>query len=157
MVDITSGVVGQPIKLLYPNSTFRPAVKFCVNRLAVLQNLRVGGHVGKHFPFIFITGTDLDGFESIQHIDFCENQRIDTIEVNAISGNHCIEPSAPPGPAGGRAELMPDLAQTLAILIRQFGGERAFANPGGLSLDHTQYLIHLCWRNTESSTGTACS
>ena len=56
------------------------------------------------------------------------------VEPHGVAEHHEIEPAAPTGTTGDRAELLANPSERLAVVVEELGHEGAGADPGGVGL-----------------------
>ena len=82
------------------------------------------------FPVDLVSDADGDFVQVGQHVELGDEEIGDAVDPDRVPGDDRVEPAGPPWPPGGRAVLVADLAQVLAVLVEQLRGERARADPG---------------------------
>ena len=86
-------------------------------------------------PVHLVCDADRDAVEAGEHVELGEEEVGDAVDTGRVTGDHRVEPAGAPGASGGHPELATDLAQPLAQLVVQFGGEGAGTHPGGVRLE----------------------
>src|SRR5258708_33788067 len=82
-----------------------PTRQFDVARLATIDLPNTGGREFDLLTIRFVADTNLKRFQSIQAIQICDRQFVDSIYNCRKSSSNRIEPTAAPGPSGDGAEF----------------------------------------------------
>src|SRR2546422_11296431 len=88
-----------------------------------------------------VAGANPNRIEPVEHIQFGGGNRPNPVERHAVAGHHRVEPPDPPRAARGGAVLDTDLANLLSQVVRQLGGHRPVADPGGVRLEDADRQI----------------
>src|SRR5215475_6702777 len=117
-----------------------PPVEVLVDRLGVMElGLR-------HRDVVVALAVDFVGHayrhlaEAGQHVELGDEEVGDPVDPGGIPCDDGVEPAGAPRAARGHAVLAAGLAQVLALLVEEFGGEGAGADPRGVCLDEADHL-----------------
>src|SRR5258708_11937093 len=98
----TSRQVGNSTRI---GSRLFPTRHFDVDRPATIELPNTGGREFNLLPVQFVADTDLERFQSIQAIEICDRQLIDSVYNCRKSSSNRIEPAAAPSPSGDGTEF----------------------------------------------------
>ena len=76
-----------------------------------------------------------------EHVELGEHEVGDAVDPRGVAGDDGVVPAAAPRASGGGAVLGADLAQVLAGVVAQLGGERALADARGVGLHDADHLV----------------
>src|SRR6266850_1292853 len=111
-----------------------PALDGFINRLDPRLRALAGRQMVDLAAVQPVAGTDLDGIETVQNIELCQRQPVDTAGPHGLAHQHRVEPAAAPRAAGIGAEFAAALADPAAGLVVLFGRERALPDPRRIGL-----------------------
>ena len=104
---------------------------------------------------VLIAGAQLHLRQSVQHVEFRERQRVETIDPRRIADDHRVVPAAAPWPSRRRAVLLAAFAQAVGQRSLELGRQRPLPNPGGVRLCHSEHAAYRARRNAETRADAA--
>jgi hypothetical protein len=89
----------------------------------------------------------------VEAVEIGDGEFVDAVDHARVAGGDGVEPAAAAGAAGGGAELAAHGVEHVGNL--RFGGQRAFADAGGVGLHHADDAVHAVRRNAGAGAGAA--
>ena len=126
-----------------------------VDRLDLVQAGQVERNLGECFAIQFISLTDLDFLQTVQHVELGDGDRFDTVEPDYVAQGHQVKPATTSRSTGGGAVLVALRTQSLARIIDQFSREGTCSNASSVGLDDPDYFIDSLGTDTQSGEGAA--
>src|SRR5262249_59399996 len=83
---------------------------------------------------------DPDFIETVEDIQLCEGEAVDTAGTDGLPHQHRVEPAAAAWPPGHDTELAAPLAQRTADLVLELGRERPLPDPGRVGLADAEHV-----------------
>ena len=150
-------LIGEIGKGLGPGDGRSPPRHLLIDRTAFLEYIEVGREFVEHLAFILIAGTDPDGVEAVENIELGQCDPGQAVDPHRIFEDQRIEPPAPARPAGCGAELMPRLAEFLAVAIQEFGRERPASHPRDVGLRDADDFVDVPGTDAGPGAGPPCA
>lgn len=98
----------------------------------------------------------LDGVELVEYIAFHHDEFIDAVDHDRVFQSDEVDPSAAPRASGHGTELAPELSDSFAGLVVEFGRERSAADSCTVGLEDAEDVAYVARSDTESGAG-ACA
>src|SRR5207237_2362309 len=108
--------------------TLHPARQLLVNRLAALELLGAHRQDLGEAALKLVADADLHHLDAVEHVELGDAKAGDAVQLNRALERRGVEPPGAPWPAGGRAKLLPSLAQALAHAVGQPRANRPAAD-----------------------------
>src|SRR5690606_3617221 len=109
------------------------------------------------FSFILVGSTNLDFFESAQHVGFHHYQLGNTVYLHSITKSYQIQPAATSWPSGNGSKLIPDFGNLGSGFIKEFCWEGTASHPCGISFENSEYILYFVWSYSQTGTGSGGS
>ncbi|MEY5013757.1 MAG: hypothetical protein RIS92_115 [Verrucomicrobiota bacterium] len=117
-----------------------PAWHFDANRFAGSEFGVVERRDFEGFAVEFVAGADLDAVEGVESVEVGDGKIVDAVDHSSVPDGDGVEPAAASGASGRCAELATHSVEHVADSLI-FGGERAFADAGGVGFDDTEHAV----------------
>ena len=130
-----------------------PAGQFLVNGFNTL--LDVVGEVACLDTIDLVSRASLDGGEIVEHVALHHDELRNPVDHNRIAKGYKVNPTAATFTTRYSAILMTQVANLLARLVEQLGGERTCANTRAVSLHDAKHLANLVRTNAQTRAGTS--
>ncbi len=88
-----------------------------------------------------IAHADLEFRHLVEHIELGQRDAVDAGDLPRLAHEAGVEPAAAARPPRHRAELDPALADELARLVLELGGERPLPHPRGVGLGDAKHIV----------------
>ena len=132
-----------------------PALHLSIDRLNLTINRIV--EVINTLAIDLVTNSNLDCIEVVHHIGLHHNQSRCTVDHNRILQCNQVQPAATTLTTRHSTILVTDIAQLLARLVEQLGGERTATYASAICLEDTLHITNPVGSNTQTSTGTCAN
>src|SRR5690606_16534997 len=90
---------------------------------------------------VFVGDAHLQLLDTVEHVQLGDAQAGDAVDGHRALERDDVHPAAAARAAGGGAVLGTAVAQALADVVIEFGGERAAADAGGIGLGDAQHVV----------------
>src|SRR3990167_6578420 len=151
-LDVVASSLRQLFQRLGTDGGFGPAWHLFVHRLQADVAVGVSRRVDHCTILVLVANTDVDGFQTVQHVQLGQAQARDAVDVDSATKDDGIEPAATTGTAGGSAELVATLGQECTHVVEQLSRKRTRTHAGGVRLGDAQDVIQV--HRTKTRTGS---
>ena len=114
---------------------------------------QIVGNVVDALPFELVADTDLDGFETVEDIQFHQRDPVAPVEGAGVTDGHGVEPAAAAGAARRRAELVSLLSEPVAVGTEILARERAVSDAGAVGFGDAGDTADLFGRKPHTGAG----
>ena len=83
-IQIASGAGWEILEFPYIRNIFSPTGQSFIYRFAGSQNIQTRRKISNYFTLILISRADLDGFQTVEHVQFGDGQTGETVEADGI-------------------------------------------------------------------------
>src|SRR6476646_3848420 len=119
-----------------------PTLNGLIDRLDPGLRLFAGGQVIDLTAVKTITDANLDLVESVEDVQFCQRQTVNSACPHGLPDEHCVEPAAATRPPRDRTEFSTTLAERLPDrIVHLVGREWPQAHAGGVGLANAEHVI----------------
>lgn len=152
--NVLSCVFGKVLELLGIHRVGLPAGEGLVDGLDPCQLVGGGGERCQLLSVKLVGDGDLELVKVVENVQLGQVPRSVVVDGARVLDEDEIHPAATASTTGGDTEFAADGLHLLANLVDLFGWERTTANSGLVSLDDTNDLLELEWRNGKTGEDT---